>query len=435
MTGSMLRQQIADFRRQKLSQDIAYSLGSFVILAISGIVINVVVVATRDTTALGVFNLSYAVYITASQFATAGLHYSVLRHTALHEDSAAQRGSLFLTAAVCATALGVASAGFLYLAEPFFARLFSSDVTGLAIRNAALGLMLFPINKVLLAYLNGLRRMKAIAVLQSFRYLAIMGLVTAIAGSELAIHTMTYCFVVAEAGTLVLGLIYLANRKLVVAPSFSRDWMRRHFTFGAKGLMAGMFVEINSRIDVLMIGFFMNEQAVGIYSFAAMLVDGLYHILAMVRINFNPLLVAAVRDGQYGRIRQLHVQARRIVLPLMACLAMGLVIAYCAFAFWVVPQKGLMPGVYVLVILLAGLVPISFLVPFDNLMMVSGHPGLQTAQQLVAVGVNVVFAALLLPLMGIEGAAVGTAISYVAGILMLLYFANCTLKWNLFAGK
>ncbi|MCC6247653.1 MAG: hypothetical protein IT499_07825, partial [Rubrivivax sp.] len=75
----------ARLRSHKLSRDIAWTLGSFVLLAASGMVINLVVAGVRDAAALGVFNQAYAVYIIASQLATLGLHYSVLRHAALHE--------------------------------------------------------------------------------------------------------------------------------------------------------------------------------------------------------------------------------------------------------------------------------------------------------------------------------------------------------------
>ena len=93
MIRASLSKLILSLRHKKLSQDIAYSLGSFVVLALSGIVINIVITGLRDAAALGVFNLAYAVYIIASQFAVWGLHYSVLRHTAFYEQDAKARGS------------------------------------------------------------------------------------------------------------------------------------------------------------------------------------------------------------------------------------------------------------------------------------------------------------------------------------------------------
>ena len=162
-----LRQRLG---RDKLSQDIAWTLGSFVVLAASGIVINIVVTRLRDADALGVFNQAYAVYIIVSQFAVWGMHYSVLRHAALFDTDPAERGRMLATAGLCSLLLGTLAACALWLAQPLLASAFDSAPTGRAVGYGALGLILFPLNKVLLAYLNGLRRMKAFSLLQGVRW-------------------------------------------------------------------------------------------------------------------------------------------------------------------------------------------------------------------------------------------------------------------------
>jgi O-antigen/teichoic acid export membrane protein len=171
---------------------------------------------------------------------------------------------------------------------------------------------------------------------------------------------------------------------------------------------------------------------VGIYSFAAMLVDGAYHVLAMVRLNFNPVLVAALRLNDVAQLRTLRAQAARYALPALLVLSLGLVVAYMAASAWIVPGKGLDEGLPSLIILLIGLNLIGTWIPFDNLMLVSGRPGYQAVQQLVAVGANVLGSCLLLPYLGLEGAALGTAISYVAGTAALFVLSRQLIGWRLF---
>jgi len=116
---------------------------------------------------------------------------------------------------------------------------------------------------------------------------------------------------------------------------------------------------------------------------------------------------------------------------------MGLiaVLALWVLASWVVPHKDLHQGLPSLLILMSGLALVSALVPFDNLLMVSGHPGYQTLQQVITVAANAAVAVALLPALGIAGAACGTALSYVAGAAALLFFSRRIVGWDLLANR
>lgn len=422
-------------QNNKLTRDIIWSMGSFFILAISGIVINMTIAGLRDAASLGIFNLAYAVYIVASQLAVWGIHYSVLRYAAYYRDDPKSRGAMFYTALTIGLSLGFLSSIILFIMAPWLGTLFQSNSTGSAIRFAAIGLLLFPLNKILLAYLNGLREIKAFSVLQAIRYLAVMLGVSIIVASSLTIEHATLAFLFAEVITTSGSLIVLWRKKLAGVPSVTLEWVKQHFKFGTKGLAGGMFAEFNSRIDVLLIGFFLTDYATGIYSFAAMLVDGLYHIIAMVRLNFNPILVTAVKDGQWANAQGLMRQTRRLLVPLVGGLALCIVFTYYILAAWVLPGKGLMEGMPSLIILLTGVVVASSFIPFDNLMVVSGHPGYQALQQIGAVTANTCFAILFLPLIGVEGAATGTALSYVTNVLLLYIFTRRILGWNLISNS
>jgi O-antigen/teichoic acid export membrane protein len=419
----------------KLARDIAWSLGGFAFLAISGIVINVVLASARDAAALGVFNLAYAVYIVASQVATLGLHYSVLRYSALHAQDRPRLLEMFSTAAVLTLALGVTAAVVvLALAEPL-GDLFDSPRAGRALGNAAPGLALFSLNKVLLSFLNGLRMMRAHALLQSGRYFTIMVMVALVAFSDWPIEYATLSFLAAEVVTTIAAFAFLSRQQLTPRLRIARDWLREHLRFGFRGLAAGLFAEFNSRIDVLMIGIFLPDREVGIYSFAAMLVDGMYHVLTMVRLNFNPLLVAALRDSDREGAVRLRKRSGPWLVAATLAMSLGIIALLWLLAGYIIPGKGLAEGIVPLGILCTGLVAIAFLVPFDNLLLVTGHPGYQTLQQFTTVAANVTLCLLLIPVLGIAGAAIGTSVSYVAGISALVLLSRRVLGWRLITNR
>lgn len=419
----------------KLSRDILWTIGSFAILAASGVVINIAVAALRDAADLGIFNLAYAVYIIASQVAVLGIHYSVLRHAAFYEENPIERGRLLGTGSALALGLGLIAAGIVWAASAGLANLFNSPATGKAIQFATAGLLLFPLNKVLISYLNGLRRMRTFAVLQASRYLLVMFWVTGVAYSELPFAYASFGFFVAEAFTTAACVICLAKTELLRHLGFSLRWARTHLTFGGKSLLSGMFVEMNSRLDVLLLGVFLDERAVGIYSFAAMLVDGLYHILAMVRVNFNPVLVTTVRDHDWRRGRELLCNSRRYGYPITVTLAGLILVAFYFLTHVLIPEKDLVEGTASLLILLIGVTVISAYVPFDNLLLVAGFPGFQTLQNLMIVVANISLNVALVPHLGIAGAAVATSASYLTGIGGLIFLSCRMVGWNLLTNR
>lgn len=421
--------------RSKLSGDIAWTTGSFVVLAASGLLINLVIAYFRTAADLGVFNIAYSFYIIVSQVAAFGVHYSVLRHAALHDDDPARLGTILASALLPVFMLGLVLAAAIFLAEPLFAAAFNSEPAARAIAFAALGIALFPATKVLISFLNALRHMKAFAVLQAGRYIAVAAVVTVIAASDFDFTLATLCFLIAELLTLAGAFAYIAWKGLIGPPKLDAGWLRTHVSFGGRSLAAGMFGEINTRVDVLCLGLFLSDREVGIYSFAAMLLDGLYHLLAMVRVNFNPILVGALRDGRWDEAKRILRLSKRYAPLVMGALAVCVFVFYWLVTVEFVPERGLQEGVVVLFILLTGLVLTAGFIPFDNLLLVSGHPMRQTLQQALAVLTNVVLNLSLIPVLGIEGAAIGTASSYFAAIAALAIMSRRQLGWNLLTNR
>jgi Na+-driven multidrug efflux pump len=74
----------------------------------------------------------------------------------------------------------------------------------------------------------------------------------------------------------------------------------------------------------------------------------------------------------------------------------------------------------VLQVLLLGMVVYAFFVPFDQLLLQSGFPGRQSALMALYVATNVGLNLLLIPPLGLLGAAIATAVALgLAGLLLL----------------
>jgi O-antigen/teichoic acid export membrane protein len=415
----------------KLTRDFAWTFGSVAVLGVSGILVNILVVATRDASALGVFNLTYAVYIVASQLASYGVHYSALRHAAILQENREESGRMLFTAMLLALGLGAVASVALGFAAPLSRWVFGSSDVAEALSYAAWGLLFFPLNKVMVSYANSLRHMKAFALLQSTRYISVLVVVAVVCLSGVEFTYAALAFVVAESVTCLFCFIMLGRMHMLPLLRVSRPWAKRHLVFGSKGVMAGILFDLNTRLDVLLLGTMLSDRAVGIYSFAAMLIEGLQQLFTILRVNFNPLLVTALRDGDHSTAVSLLKATHRYVRLGTACLCGVLLAAFMIAVHWLIPGKGLEEGLGVLLVLGAGLTLISAFVPFDNLLMVSGHPGYQTAQSAFISSVNALLCLALVPAIGITGAALATAAGYIAGIGFLLYYSPRLVGWDM----
>lgn len=414
----------------KLNRDIAWSIGSFSILAVSGVAINFMIAWFRDMEALGVFNLTYAIYIVSSQISVLGIHYSVMRFSAFHEHNFNFRNEMINAAIFLSLLMGFTCFLTIFFGAHILGSIFHSKSAELAIKYSAFGLLFFPLNKVLLGYLNGLREMKFFSLLQSSRYLLVMICVMFISSSSLPFYYVTFGFFIAELITSISALIYINKQGLYVfgVKYINIFWVRTHLMFGGKGLLSGMFVELNSRVDVLLIGIYLPETQVGIYSFIAMLVDGAYHLLAMVRLNFNPIIVRSIRDNNPDALKGLFNKSLKYIYPITILLCIVIIISFWIISSFILPQKGLQGGLVPLVVLCTCLTAISGFIPFDNMLLSSGHPGYQTFQHLMVVSSNILLNLIFIPMYGIVGASIATGASYIIGIIAFTILIRICIK-------
>lgn len=415
-----------------LTSGIAWNAASFAIVAASGVAINLLIAFRFGAASLGAFNVAYALYIVLSQIAVWGVHYSALKHSSEFERDRGEVGTMATAALLLGLLLGCAACLTTWLLKPYAHLVFDSAAVADGLTWVALALAIFPINKILLAVANGLRQMRFFALVQALRGVGILAWIAYSALLTGRAEDLAVGFLVGELAVLLVLLLNVAARRAgfeIRPPSLA--WLRRHVAFGSHGLGAGLLIEFNSRVDVLLLGVLLSDKDVGIYSFAAMLLDGFFAIFVVVRNNFNPLLVQFTHQHRWEELFQLLRTTRRFAYPMALALAVLVFAAFLVVTVVLLPERGLSAGAPVLAILLGGAWLWSGYLPFDNLLLQSGRPGLQTMQYLAVLLANVAMNLLLVPHFGIVGAAVATAVGYTAGMLTLLIVSRRVLLVDL----
>lgn len=404
MTASPLPNQDSKFR-----VDVLWNIASLGVLGVSGIVLNVLIASTVGAEALGIFNQVFAVYIFLSQLSVGGVHLSVMKHVSHHPRDRETCAAITVSALLLCTLLATLFALLTWLTSNWFGQLFDSPGVAVGLVLVSPGLVFFALNKVLLNGINGASAMRAYAVFQALRFvLILLGVATVIAFD----FPGTYLAASLSVAELILFpcLALFTHRWLwPLWPTWTRrHWLRAHFSFGARGLLSGALNEINTRVDILMLGYFTSDAAVGIYSVAAIMAEGFSQLSIVLRRNVDPILGECFASGNLRRIEAEARKLRRWFWPTMWTLG-GLAALLYPVAMGLLAGGDFSSSNHLFAILMLGVVLNASYRPFLGILLQAGHPGRHTLLVALLVLVNIVGNGFMIPLWGVTGAALATA--------------------------
>lgn len=405
--------------RRRLRRDVVWNLAPVVLLGVVGLGLNFLIGGWWGPSALGAFNLVTTGFMALAVLGAGGLQFAVLRAIAEEPEDRARVAAVVVGALIPNVVFAaIATAVFVAIRHPLGA-LLDSEPVAIGMLWAAPGLFCFAINKVLLGVVNGQRRMRAFAVYTCLRYTLIaVGLLVARAIAMPA-DQLPVIWTFAEGG-LLLVLI----GELLVTVKFGdsggwRTWMKRHIDYGARSVLSTLAYEVNSKLDVWMLGVALPDAQVGVYSLASALFEGVMQLAIVVQNNLNPLLARNLAAHRPAEVVAIVRRARRWFVPLMvSCCALGAAL-YPVVIPWVIGNAAFAEGTIPFAIMMAGVALASPYLPFAQLLLMASRPGWHTVYVLLTVVVAFVVNLALIPTLGLAGAATATASGVIASAVLL----------------
>ena len=411
---------MSGLRLGRFQRDVLWNMAGFGVMAVCGVLLNVIIGVFYGRAALGIFNQVWAVYIFFSQFAVLGIHYSVLRRAAEHVGDPRTCSAVIAGALAPTIALSLLCAALFFLSRPLVGRFMDSPGTATGMAWACAGLFFFAVNKVLLGAINGLRWMRTFAALQALRYILMIAALVGALLVSLPGQALPVVFSVSEAVLFMAATLTLVGRGYLNGPFHGWGvWCGRHLSFGVRSFAAGVMVELNTRVDVLMLGYYASDSVVGVYSFAAALAEGVFQLLVVLRNNYNPRLVRYYQARSLEKLRQVIRTGKLVTYAMMAVVGV-LAVGLYPLGTWLVGAKAKFMSAWPLFATLVGGITLSSgYMPFSNILLVTGNPGSHTLLILLTVLSNIIGNAILIPFWGAQGAATATALSYLAHAVAL----------------
>lgn len=405
---------------RRLRRDVVWNLVPVALLAVVGLGLSFAIASWWGPSAFGVFNLVTTAYFAFAVIGACGVQYSVLRAVAERPEDRARVAAIVVGGLVPNLVLASASTAVFLAVRPVIARWVDSPAVGEGMLWAAPGLFCFAVNKLLFGVVNGLRRMRAFAIYTSLRYLLLAaGLGIARVEHVAAEHVAAIWSFTEGALLIVLACELVATVSLSRAAGWTA-WVRQHLDYGVRGVIATLAYEINTKLDVWMLGVLVaDKSAVGIYALAAALNEGVMQLAAVVQNNLNPVVARLLADRELDELHALIRRSRRWFVPALAAVCAAAALGFPWVIPWLIGDPGFAAGAVPFAILMAGIALASPYLPFAQLLLMARRPGWHTVLLVAAITVNITGNALLIPRFYLSGAALSTATTVIIAALLL----------------
>lgn len=386
---------------------------SLIIMAMSGLVINAIIIIFYDSATLGIYNETYAWYMMLSQIAVWGIHMAVVKFVPEVDDKK-EKGTILKSAlllvvisSVCVTT--VVAIVIYFLKFPWRKSLYV----------AISGLIFFSINKVFLNYLNALCKMVTYALLQSVRYILLMLIVFAIATIGFDGNYLSSTFLVTEFILFFIMVLYFILHKEFNG-RFDKCTLKKILHFGTRILPSNMVLEMNTKVDVVCLGILsVDSNKVGVYSFAILFTDGLYQLFITLRKIINPHIAKENKNMLLEEYLKKFFAKIKRYFYLLSILALLAIMTIYGLGVLKIIGNEYMPGfIYIFVIGISIVLSGKYIVLGDILAQ-TGYPLSESKVNIITIVFNFVCNLICIWNWGTVGAALSTALSYVLFAVVL----------------
>lgn len=390
----------------KFTKNTTITFVTRVLTLIAGLATSVIIARLLGPEGKGIYALAILLPSLITAFTNLGIGsatvYYIGRGKYPHKEVFGNNVVMSLTLGVFSMAIGLVIIYF--FRDPVF--------SGISRRYLLLTLAVIPSN-LFFSYttnvLLGLQRIKeynlaAIAQTASFLGLiaiTLWGLSAGITGAILA---------GIMANLLVNLLLFFWIKRITSGISFqlNRNYIKDISLYGIKAHSSNLLSFLHLRLDILLIGAFMNPLVVGYYSIAVGVTEKLWLLSQSTSTVLFPK-VASEKDEK--RRKEFTPIVSRNVLFITA---LGALVIFF-FSRWIIVllfSEAYLPAVRPLQILLIGTVAVSVSRVLGNDFAGRGQPMLNTYLNIIATGVNLSLNILWIPRFGIDGAAWATTVSY-----------------------
>lgn len=291
----------------------------------SAFLLNVFIGIYKGVEDLGVFNQALAFYTILSTFFAVGLNNTIIKKIA-EADKDNEKANRTLSSSLLMTLLISGTFSFAaILVAKFNASFFSNALLAEVVVIPFITLPLFNLNKNFMAYNSGMRNQKQFAIARIVRWIAVLTYVLIALINDWSLLVIMYAFPVSEG---LLFVYHLINIGVKMKFTIKKEDLKANLSFGLKSYVAEVIAVLTASMDVILIGYFLTNAEVGIYSFILFFAKTLYVFPGILMQNINPVISNLWGQQKLDELKIKISKVRKVNLLVISAQLIVLLIAY-----------------------------------------------------------------------------------------------------------
>lgn len=234
---------------------------------------------------------------------------------------------------------------------------------------------------------------------------------------RLGVVSVLLSYIISTSVTLAFFLFLLRKQ---FSLRLKLDWavLKKQLSYGVKPYLGNLFSFLNFKVDILLIGFFLDIKSVGFYALATGLIQKARDIPSSIQTVFFPE-IASKSDTESNRIT-INVYKTVFIMMLISGMVLLLFGRHIIILLY---GSEFLPSVIPFLILIVGCVILRGNAGVLSTSLAGrGKPEYATISNFTSLMLNIILNVALIPRFGINGAAIATSISAVLNSILLFFF-------------
>lgn len=210
----------------------------------------------------------------------------------------------------------------------------------------------------------------------------------------------------------IIFIVYIVIKKeKIINFKFKKINLKKYFGFSTPLLFIGLLYFLISHVDILMLGYFLESSDVGIYSVSVRIARMAVFLLSATNTIFGPTISELTEKKQFKNLEKLLKSITKIIL-VFSLNFLFFVIIYNQEILSIFGSEYIIGGL-VLIILTFGQFINAAVGPTGTILIMSGKQNYEVFNSIAIFILNIILNIILIPQLGISGAAIATASSII----------------------